>query len=91
MIAATNPSDTPVSQTHARSEICVGTGLPRSSSRGASWKANFAWGLRGDCAGAVRYRVFKKTPPVFERIANNKFCRKENPASPRNPHAKLAF
>ena len=40
--------NTPVSQTHARSEICVGKGLPRSSSRGASWKANFAWGLRGD-------------------------------------------
>ena len=43
-----NIAYTPVSQTHARSEICVGKGLPRSISHGASWKANIAWGLRAD-------------------------------------------
>ena len=54
---ATDTSHTPVSQTHARSEICVGTGLPRSSSRGASWKANFAWGLRGEIGTFSRFPI----------------------------------
>ena len=40
--------NTPVSQTHARSEICVGKGLPRTMSRGASWRETFACGLRGE-------------------------------------------
>ena len=40
--------NTPVSQTHARSEICVGKGLLRTILRGESWRATFAWGLRGD-------------------------------------------
>ena len=48
--------NTPVSQTHARSEICVGTGLPRRSSHGVSCKANFAWGLCGDCVGTVPFK-----------------------------------
>ena len=45
---------TPVSETHARSEICVRKGLPRTILRGASWRATFAWGLRGDCVGTTR-------------------------------------
>ena len=55
VVSTNNNLYTPVSQTHARSEICVGMGLPRTILRGASWRATFswgiAWGLGGDCVG----------------------------------------
>ena len=31
-----------------------GMGLPGTKLRGASWRATFAWGLRGDCVGTAR-------------------------------------